>query len=52
MKQETIIKLTGRIDSNNAREWEQKIMGQIALETIPALNSNCLLYLGHKSILS
>ena len=35
MKQETIIKLTGRIDSNNAREWEQKIMGLLAPETIP-----------------
>ena len=30
MNQETIIQLTGRIDSNNAPEWEQKIMGQLA----------------------
>ena len=29
MNQETMIKLTGRIDSNNAPEWELKIMGQL-----------------------
>lgn len=40
-----IIKLTGRIDSGNASEWEQKIMQQIDAETENAFDASNLEYI-------
>ena len=40
-----IIKLTGRIDSGNASEWEQKIMRQIDAETENAFDASNLEYI-------
>ena len=45
MNQETIIQLTGRIDSNNAPKWEQKIMGQLAPGIVCAFDASGLDYI-------
>ena len=45
MKEKTIIKLTGRIDSNNAQEWEKKIMEQLSAGTVCAFDASELEYI-------
>ena len=40
-----IIKLTGRIDTNNASEWEQKILQQFSAETENAFDASELEYI-------
>ena len=40
-----IIKLTGRIDTSNASEWEQKIIQQFSAETVNAFDASELEYI-------
>ena len=40
-----IIKLTGRIDTSNANEWEQKIMQQFSAETENVFDASELEYI-------